>query len=626
MTTKGIPTVAYARASTDDQEGSCPRQLKAVREYAAKNGYALLREYIDDGFSGGSAERPDFRRMVADCGERGDFDAIIVFTQDRFSRLDPADFFAAAKPFIDAGVRLVTTDEGPKDWASAIGQVMLAVGQLGKHQFLRDLSLAVTSGMVETVLERGGWPTSAPYGFTIVRVLCPGTNKGSIAKLAIDPERAEIVRELFRRYVHENTSLRALAEDLNRRGVKPQRGETWAMCTVKQMLLNPAYIGMTVFNRATRAEYTSVTDGKAVRLARGVGKRNAKGKVAVSPNDSGEWLTVEGTHDAIIEREDFDKVPALLVARRSNKGLRRAEGKGSQRYLFAGVIRCGHCGGAIQGKVSHWLEDREGDEPEYDRLGKRKKVRGHVVGRTPVLSYICNARQMKGGSACPGPYRRAYEDEVREAVADAIWHDLLMNQRKRASWERRLAEQLRAKHADAAGDLKRLEAEIADLSRKIENGHANLAELPKDMLAGVVAKVREWEERKKVLETRASQVRRGAELAGRVDAAVREAADRICSIGSALAGQEDFDHALIRENVAKIVCHFRDEVRVRVKKGRRTKCVTAVLESVRVTFKPESLLGTELAELYVSLTPLSTARTSPTRSRTAGWSTTAATT
>ena len=66
-----------------------------------------------------TADRPGFREMAEDCAGGGGFDAVLVLTLDRFSRLDPADFFAAAKPFIDAGVQLVTTDEGPKDWNTA---------------------------------------------------------------------------------------------------------------------------------------------------------------------------------------------------------------------------------------------------------------------------------------------------------------------------------------------------------------------------------------------------------------------------------------------------------------------------------------------------------------------------
>src|SRR5262245_47442874 len=100
--------------------------------------------------------------MVSDLA-RGDFTAVLVSTQDRFSRMEPADFCGASKPFIDAGITLVTADEGPKDWTSAIGQVVLAVGQLGKNQYLRDLSYHVTGSMSRHVREYQGWSSQAPF-------------------------------------------------------------------------------------------------------------------------------------------------------------------------------------------------------------------------------------------------------------------------------------------------------------------------------------------------------------------------------------------------------------------------------------------------------------------------------
>ena len=61
------PTVAYVRASDDDQDGSCGQQRGLIGRYAAAHGYDILRWYEDDGISGLTAEdRPRFRAMTAD--------------------------------------------------------------------------------------------------------------------------------------------------------------------------------------------------------------------------------------------------------------------------------------------------------------------------------------------------------------------------------------------------------------------------------------------------------------------------------------------------------------------------------------------------------------------------------
>lgn len=138
------------------------------------------------------------------------------------------------------------------------------------------------------------------------------------------------------------------------------------------------------------------------------------------------------------------------------------------------------------------------------------------------------------------------------------------------------------------------------MRRRIDRGNENLAELPKDMLPGVVAKIREWEAGVKTLEARRAQLAREAELNKDVAGRVREAAEMICSIGTMLnEKQAAFDQRLIRENVAAVECTFRDElVKLNTKRG-PVERMRSVLDSLRVKFRTASLLGGDLAEVNV---------------------------
>ena len=81
--------VLYARVSSDrqDVELSISAQLKALREYAAREGHEVVREFVDEVESGRTADRPQFQRMIAEARRMGRaFEAILVWKYSRFSR------------------------------------------------------------------------------------------------------------------------------------------------------------------------------------------------------------------------------------------------------------------------------------------------------------------------------------------------------------------------------------------------------------------------------------------------------------------------------------------------------------------------------------------------------------
>src|SRR5690348_14254162 len=76
-------TAIYARVSTQDQTRES--QLRELREYAARRGWMIACEYVDTGWSGAKASRPQLDRLMLDASKR-DFDAVLVYKLDRFGR------------------------------------------------------------------------------------------------------------------------------------------------------------------------------------------------------------------------------------------------------------------------------------------------------------------------------------------------------------------------------------------------------------------------------------------------------------------------------------------------------------------------------------------------------------
>ena len=105
--------LAYARVSTKEQAEkgySIPAQLKAIREYAKSHGFRILDEYVDEGESAKTADRPSFLKMIKRCTKDKTIDAVIVHKIDRFSR-NNLDFYTYKAILKREGVRLISVTE-----------------------------------------------------------------------------------------------------------------------------------------------------------------------------------------------------------------------------------------------------------------------------------------------------------------------------------------------------------------------------------------------------------------------------------------------------------------------------------------------------------------------------------
>ena len=75
--------LGYARVSTTDQ--TCEMQVRELREYAGRRGWSIAGEYVDTGWSGAKASRPELDRLMQDAALRR-FDAVLVWKIDRWGR------------------------------------------------------------------------------------------------------------------------------------------------------------------------------------------------------------------------------------------------------------------------------------------------------------------------------------------------------------------------------------------------------------------------------------------------------------------------------------------------------------------------------------------------------------
>ena len=225
--------VIYARFSSHAQnEQSIEGQLKECQSYAAAHGMTVINEYIDRAMSGTNDNRPEFQKMIRDS-ERHKFEAVLVYQLDRFARNreDSAIYKSRLKK---NGVRVISAMEPIAQDASGI--LVEGVLESMAEYYSAELSQKVRRGMdinAEKCLSNGSNPG---LGYIV----------NADKTFSIDPEGAEIVREIFERYA-AGESKANIIRDMQRRKIKTPLGNDINMNSLTKILSNKRYIGLYLY-------------------------------------------------------------------------------------------------------------------------------------------------------------------------------------------------------------------------------------------------------------------------------------------------------------------------------------------------------------------------------------------
>jgi site-specific DNA recombinase len=210
---KPVRCAIYTRVSTEhglDQEfNSLDAQYEAASAYIksqAHAGWTLIRSRYDDGgYSGGSTERPDLQRLLADIRSRK-IDVIVVYKVDRLTR-SLADFAKLVELFDAHGVSFVSVTQ-QFNTTTSMGRLTLNV-LLSFAQFEREVTSERIRDKIAASKRKGLWVGgNLALGY-----------KMKDGKIAIVEEQAELVRSIFRRYL-ELGSVNELVRDLRERNIR----------------------------------------------------------------------------------------------------------------------------------------------------------------------------------------------------------------------------------------------------------------------------------------------------------------------------------------------------------------------------------------------------------------------
>lgn len=308
---------AYCRVSTDNEEQQTSYKYQ-IDEYTKKINanpdWELVDIYSDEGISGTSAKhRVGFNRMIADATS-GKIDIIITKSVSRFAR-NTELVLTTLRILKESNVQVIFEKEGFDSFDPKCNVVLTMLSSIAQEE-ARNTSENV----------RWTYKKKMSEGKVIVnhnRFL--GYTKDENGNLVIVPEEAEIVKLIFNLYAN-NIGSCEIQKILERKGLKTGAGKTkWHLTTIQGILRNEKYCGDLLLQKTVTTDYLTHNRVRNNQLAPMYFKENA--------------------HEAIIDRETFDKVQLLIKQRRECKiGKNTNVSKYNSRYPFSGFIMCYNCG------------------------------------------------------------------------------------------------------------------------------------------------------------------------------------------------------------------------------------------------------------------------------------------
>lgn len=289
--------VTYERVSPNDKrkrddgkdytsiDAQHDRAMAFIESQRHEYGWRYTGRYVDDQKSGKDLERPEMQRLLDDA-EAGKFDVVVIYKLDRFSR-SLADFVTVMRRFDKLGIKFacVTQNFNTDD---AVGRLTLNI-LISFAEFERDMIIERTRDKIASTRAQGRWSGGLPpFGYDAID-----------GELIENADESKWLNAMCVSYL-ETKSLRDVAATLNESKVPTKKRGKHARAWTPDMV------------------------GRVLRCA-----------VPTGVITHGENV-YPGKHAAILDRDVFDRVQALL-----NANTVEGERKGrNAEYILQGVVRC----------------------------------------------------------------------------------------------------------------------------------------------------------------------------------------------------------------------------------------------------------------------------------------------
>ena len=332
----------YIRLSREDgdkeESSSVTNQRDIITRFVKENdNFVIINEYVDDGWTGTNFNRPAFQKMLQDI-QKGIIDTVITKDLSRLGRDYIDTGYYVQRYFPEKKVRYIAILDNIDTLEDAGMNDIAPFKSVINDMYVKDISKKIRSALEERKKSGNFLGVTAPYGYM--------KNPNNKYQLIINEDEAKVVRHVFDLYLQGN-GLTKIAQILTREGIpvpgtsrnigktrKTKLYDCWKQTTISRMLKNQVYIGNLVqFKRK---------------------KLNYKSKIRVTVPEE-ERYVCEGTHEAIISKEQFEQVQKIINGNTSFKTGTKHD------YLFKGLLYCADCGAKLYLTYSNYALKKYGE-------------------------------------------------------------------------------------------------------------------------------------------------------------------------------------------------------------------------------------------------------------------------
>lgn len=372
----------YSRKSKFTGKGdSIENQIELCKRYITWNFGEEAAEsaliYEDEGYSGGTLERPRFKNMMKDL-EKKKINAIVVYRLDRISR-STGDFIKLFDDLTKRDIELVSISER-FDTTNAMGRAMMLMSSVFSQLEREIITERIRDNMHE-LAKTGRWlggTTPTGYSSESISHVDEHGKTRKACKLTLLPDEIQIVRTIFNKFL-ETGSLTKVDQFLLETGAMTKRNKKFTRFAIKAILANPVYLiaDQTAYAYLTENKVELFSDEAEFDGVHGIMAYNRtlqeKGK-ATEYRPMSEWVVSVGKHEGVISGEKWVAAQRLLELNKS-KSYRKPR---SHVALLSGLLFCEHCGDYMRPKLTG-----------------RMNAQGELI-----YTYLCSTKEHSRSTRC----------------------------------------------------------------------------------------------------------------------------------------------------------------------------------------------------------------------------------